>query len=71
MNYMNYKILIYIIGNIIRIEGLLMGIPLLISVIFNELFIYKISFLIPMLVMLFIGTVMTKKFKNIDKKEVS
>ena len=64
---MNYKILIYIIGNIIRIEGLLMGIPLLISVIFNELFIYKISFLIPMLVMLFIGTVMTKKFKNIDK----
>ncbi|MBQ7045174.1 MAG: TrkH family potassium uptake protein [Clostridia bacterium] len=67
---MNYRMMLYIIGQIIRIEGLLMIIPLICSFIYpqNSLF----AFLIPCLALTLLGTLMTikrPKNKEIGAKE--
>lgn len=53
---MNYKMVVYIIGQMLRVEGLLLFLPLLCAVIYKE---PLLPFLLPLLVLLCIGTLLT------------
>ncbi|MDL2310889.1 TrkH family potassium uptake protein [Peptostreptococcaceae bacterium OttesenSCG-928-C18] len=69
---MNYKILGYILGSLLRLEGILMSLPLLVSFIYKEDTINKLSYFIPMVFMIVIGTVVAKickKFNRFYNKE--
>lgn len=52
---MNYSKLGQILGKIMILEGLLMLAPLAVSVIYQESFVYKLAFLIPMVVLILSG----------------
>ncbi|MCL2518360.1 MAG: TrkH family potassium uptake protein [Oscillospiraceae bacterium] len=56
---MNYRIVLYIIGHIMRIEGLFMVVPLIIAVFNREETI--LSYIIPIILLLGIGTLLTVK----------
>lgn len=67
---MNYRMMLYIIGQIIRIEGLLMIIPLICSFIYPENSLF--AFLIPCIALTLFGTLLTlkrPKNKEIGAKE--
>ncbi len=63
---MNYRMMLYIIGQIIRIEGLLMIIPLICSFIYPENSLF--AFLIPCVTLTLFGTLLT--FKRPKNKEI-
>ena len=56
---MNYKMIAYIIGQIVRVEGILMALPLICGLIYGEGL--QLGFLIPILLSLVIGTLLTIK----------
>ncbi|HHX69858.1 MAG TPA: TrkH family potassium uptake protein [Gallicola sp.] len=64
---MNYRILGYILGQIIKIEGILMALPLIVSIIFKEELNYQLAYFIPMIVMIILGTILSKKCKKTDR----
>lgn len=57
---MNIKVLGKIIGKIMILEGILMILPLIISFIFHEEFIYQLSFIIPVVVLISVGAALQK-----------
>lgn len=64
---MNYRILRYTLGHLIRILGILMGLPLIVSIIYKEDLIYKIAYLLPMVIMIALGTLLSWNCAKIDK----
>ena len=56
---MNYKMIAYIIGQIVRVEGVLLLLPLATALIYGEN--TMAAFLIPSLAAIVIGTLMTIK----------
>ncbi|WP_099203545.1 TrkH family potassium uptake protein [Miniphocaeibacter massiliensis] len=64
---MNYKVLGYVLGHLIRVEGILMGLPLLVSFIYKEESIYKLSYFIPMVTMILVGSILIKLCKKFDR----
>lgn len=64
---MNYKILRYTLGHLIRILGLLMGLPLLVSLIYKEDLRHILAYLIPMVFMIILGTILSRKCSKIEK----
>ncbi len=56
---MNYRMIAYIIGQIVRVEGILMALPLICGLIYGEGL--QLGFLIPIIVALALGTVFTIK----------
>ena len=52
---MNYKYLGKILGKIMIIEGLLMFSPLVVSLVYKESFTHTLAFLIPIIVLIFLG----------------
>ncbi len=62
---MNYKMIVKIIGKIMILMALLMMLPLLVSVIYQEDLRHKLAFLIPIVVLLGVGYLLSfKKLKN-------
>jgi len=63
---MNHKVVSYMVGSILRIEGLLFSLPLLVSLIYGE---YKValSFLISAVISLIISFILTKVLGKNDK----
>ncbi len=64
---MNYKILGYVLGHLIRIEGILFSLPLLVSFVYGEDSIYKFAYFIPMIFMILIGSFLVKICTKIEK----
>ena len=64
---MNYKILGYVLGHLIRIEGILFSLPLIVSFVYGEDNIYKIAYFIPMVFMILIGSFFIKKCTKVEK----
>lgn len=56
---MNYRMIAYIIGQIVRVEGILMTLPLICALVYGES--SWLAFLIPMTASLIIGTAVTLK----------
>ncbi len=55
---MNYKNILRILGKIMILEGILMLAPLLVSFIYRESLIYKLSFIIPVCILLIMGYIL-------------
>ena len=56
---MNYRMIGYIIGQIVRVEGILMALPLICGLIYGEGL--QLGFLIPIIIALVLGTLFTVK----------
>ena len=52
---MNGKLILKILGKIMVLEGILMILPLIISIVYQELIINKLAFVIPILSLIIIG----------------
>ena len=63
---MNYKMVLYLIGQLLRVEGLLLFLPLLCAVIYQEDTLT--AFLIPAVMLIAAGSVLT--FRMPDKREI-
>lgn len=62
---MNYKMIVKIVGKIMVLMALLMLLPLLVSIIYQEDIKYKLAFLIPIVALLGIGSLLSfRKLKN-------
>ena len=64
---MNYRMVSYLIGQLMRVEGLLMILPLLCAVIYQENMIYT-AFIIPIVILVALGSVLT--FRMPQKREI-
>ncbi len=62
---MNYKIVFYMIGRILQIEGLLLVLPLLVSIIYSEK--TYLAFLGTIFIALLFGFVLTRMFRKNDR----
>lgn len=58
---MNFSIIVFILGNILKVEGILLVFPMIISLIYREEPKNIFSFLIVILTLLFLGTLCTAK----------
>lgn len=56
---MNYRMIGYIVGQIVRVEGILMALPLICGLIYGEGL--QLGFLIPIIIALLLGTLLTVK----------
>ncbi len=55
---MNFKVMGKLLGKIMILEGILMIFPLIVSIIYQEGFIYIISYAIPIFVLIVVGTIL-------------
>ena len=55
---MNFKVMGKLLGKIMILEGILMIFPLIVSIIYQEGFIYIISYAIPIFVLIIVGTIL-------------
>ncbi len=68
---MNYKMIFYVIGNLMKVEAIILLLPFLVSIIYQEHNIY-IAFIVPIFLLLSIGILLTSespKDKSIQSKE--
>ena len=63
---MNYKMIAYMMGQIMKLEGALMCLPLIVSIIYQEGEYY--SFIIPIIALLIVGIILT--IKKPEKKDM-
>jgi len=58
---MNFSIIIFVLGNILKVEGLLLSVPFIISLIYKESMNNTYGFLIVMAILFVIGVLTTIK----------
>ena len=62
---MNIKIVRYVVGRLLQVEALLLILPLIVSFIYEEAIIYKISFFAVILFLLIVGHIAETLLRNI------